>query len=412
MTDLAGPAAAGTSAGVAGTGGRGPVRPERLIDLDAIAANVAAVRGLLRPDTALMAVVKADGYGHGMLDVARTALAAGADWLGVAVPAEALALRAAGITAPVLCWLTSPGDDPAPLIDADIDIAVSAGWRLREVTAAAGRVGRRARVQVKVDTGLGRNGVTTADLPELLGELRAARAAGLVEPTGIWSHLARADEPGHPATDAQRAVFVAAIEQMRAAGIEPGLRHLANSAATLTRPDTHFDLVRIGLALYGYAPMPVPAVRLTPAMTVRAGLAGVKPVDAGQGVSYGHDWYAPAPTTLGLLPIGYADGILRACSPGAQAWVNGRRVPLVGRVCMDQVVLDLGPNARDRPGDEVVMFGPGGHGEPTADDWAQAAGTISYEILTGIRGRVGLRATGGPATRERATGERVTGRPR
>ena len=370
----------------------GPARPERVVDLDAIAANVRAVRGLLRPGTALMAVVKADAYGHGILDVAAAAVAAGADWLGVAVPDEALTLRSAGIDVPVLCWLTSPGTDPAPLVRTGVDITVSAPWRLREVVDAAAGVGRPARVQVKVDTGLARNGVAPHQLPELLADVRAARDAGLLTLTGVWSHLACADVPADPVTDVQRTAFLAAVEQVRAAGLDPGLRHLANSAATLTRPDTHFDLVRTGIAVYGYPPTPTSPARLRPAMTVRAGLVQVKSVGAGQGVSYGHDWHTPVPTTLGLVPIGYADGILRAASPGAHAWVNGRQVPLVGRVCMDQVVVDLGPDAADRPGDEVVLFGPGTRGEPTADDWARAAGTISYEILTGMRGRVGRRS--------------------
>lgn len=369
-------------------------RAEAVVDTDAIAANVGVIRARLTAGTQLMAVVKADGYGHGMLPVARTVLAAGADWLGVATPDEALDLRRAGIDAPVLCWLSAPGEDAVPLVEAGVDISISASWRLEEVLAAVATVGAPARVQLKVDTGLSRNGVAEPELPALCAELAAAVSAGQVLFTGLWSHLACADDPGDPATDAQLAAFTRASGRVRAVGLDVPMRHLANSAATLTRPDTHFDLVRAGIALYGYSPVrDDDDVGLRPAMTVHAHLAGVKQIAAGAGVSYGHDWRAPVDTVIGLVPAGYADGLPRSASPGAVTSVNGRRVPVVGRVCMDQLVVDLGPNSAEQPGDDVVLFGAGRQ-DPTADDWAAAAGTISYEILTGIRGRIARRYVG------------------
>lgn len=375
-----------------------PVRAEAVVDTDAIGANVALLRTRLTAGTLLMGVVKADGYGHGALPAARAMLAAGADWLGVATPEEALSLRRAGIDAPLLCWLSAPGEDPTPLIEAGVDVGVSASWRLAEVVAAATRLGRPARVQLKVDTGLSRNGVTEAELASLCADLAAAAAAGQVVFTGLWSHLACADDPADPATDVQLAAFVRATDVVRAAGLSVPMRHLANSAAALTRPDTHFDLVRAGIALYGYSPVREGAsdLELRPAMAVRARLAAVKHIRAGDGVSYGHAWHAPHDTVVGLVPVGYADGLPRAASPGAVVAVGGRRVPVVGRICMDQLVLDLGPDAREQPGADVVLFG-GGPGSPTADDWADAAGTISYEILTGIRGRISRRHVGAHA---------------
>jgi alanine racemase len=254
-------------------------------------------------------------------------------------------------------------------------------------------VGRPAQVQLKVDTGLGRGGVPPRELPALVDAIADAVRAGRIRFLGVWSHLACSQIADHPANDEQNAALLAAVEVVRAAGLDPGLVHLANSGAVLARPDLHHDLVRVGLALYGYSPLPdgVPSpVALRPAMTLRSRLAGVKAVPAGQHVSYGWTWTATRDTTLGLVPIGYADGILRSFSPGGEVFVGGRRAPLVGAVCMDQFVVDLGPRAADRPGDEVVLFGPDPDrvGVPSADDWARAGGTISWEVLTLARGRV------------------------
>ncbi len=343
-----------------------------------------------------MAVVKADGYGHGMESAARAALSGGAGWLGVATAHEALTLRAAGLSAPLLCWLGPPGGDAADLIRADVQVTVSAQWRLAEVLDAAERLGRPVDVQLKVDTGLGRGGAPPGELPALVGSIAAAVQDGRARLTGVWSHLACSEVADHPANDEQNAGLLAAVEVVRAAGLDPGVVHLANSGAALARPDLHHDLVRVGLALYGYSPLPpaVPSpVALRPAMTLRSRLAGVKAIPAGHHVSYGRTWTAPRDTTLGLVPIGYADGILRAFSPGAEVFVGGRRAPLVGAVCMDQFVVDLGPQAQDQPGDDVVLFGadPDGLGVPSADDWARAAGTISWEVLTLPRGRIARR---------------------
>ncbi len=367
-------------------------RVEAVVDLDVIAANAAALRSAIGPATGLLAVVKADGYGHGMVGAARAALAGGATWLGVATADEALELRSAGIGAPALCWLSVPGEDARPLVDAGIDIGVSSRWRLDEVLAGARAAGRPARVQLKVDTGLSRNGLPPDELPGMAAAIRAGVDAGLVAFTGLWSHLAWGEEPTHPDNDDQLAALDRATGVLVDAGVAVPLRHLANSAAALSRPDLRLDLVRCGIALFGYPPVRT-TVPLRPAMTLRSRLASVKPVTAGSGVSYGHRWHAPADTVVGLVPVGYGDGILRTAStspgPTPAVSVAGRRVEVVGRICMDQFVVDLGPNADDRPGDEVVVFGP--DGAPTAEDWATAAQTISYEVVTALHGRVSRR---------------------
>ncbi|WP_079166497.1 alanine racemase [Streptomyces oceani] len=366
------------------------LRASATIDLGAVRANVAALRARAS-GAELMAVVKADAYGHGILPCARAAREAGATWLGTATPQEALALRAAGDRGRVLCWLWTPGGPWQAAIEADIDVTASASWALREITAAARAAGRTARVQLKVDTGLGRNGCQPADWPELLGEARAAEAAGTLRVTGIWSHFACADEPGHPSIAAQREAFRTALELADRAGLDPEVRHLANSPATLTLPEAHFDLVRPGLALYGLSPSPevgtAAELGLRPAMTLRAALANVKRVPAGHGVSYGHTYTTSGDTTLALVPAGYADGVPRHASGTGPVLVAGRWRTVAGRVAMDQFVVDLeGDSAL--AGDEAVLFGPGDRGEPTAQDWAHAAGTIAYEIVTRIGARV------------------------
>ncbi|MFF5568485.1 alanine racemase [Streptomyces sp. NPDC012623] len=361
------------------------------VDLAALRGNVRALRSRLGAGTSLMAVVKSDAYGHGMLPVARAAREAGAGWLGTATPHEALALRAAGIGGRVMCWLWTPGDPWREGIEADLDMSVSGMWALREVTAAAREAGRPARIQLKADTGLGRNGCQPADWPELVGAALAARDAGLVEVTGLWSHFACADEPGHPSIAAQLDVFHEMLAYAEKEGVEPEVRHIANSAATLTLPESHFDLARAGIALYGLSPSPetgVPAdFGLRPVMTLSASVALVKHVPAGHGVSYGHHYVTPAGTTLGLIPLGYADGIPRHASGRGPVLVGGVRRRVAGRVAMDQFVVDLGGDTPE-PGETAVLFGPGDRGEPTAEDWARAADTIAYEIVTRIGGRV------------------------
>jgi alanine racemase len=370
-----------------------PELPSRaVVDLDAFAANVEALRAQA-PSALMMTVVKADGYGHGLLPVARAALAGGADWLGVAQLGEALALRAAGIEAPLLAWLYTPGEDLDAPLCAGVDLGVSSMWALREVAEAARRTGRTARVHVKVDTGLARGGLLPADLPALLAEVGRLQADGVVAMVGAFSHLACADTPGHPSIQAQVDCFTEALAVVARAGIRLELRHLANSAALVTRPDTHFDLVRAGIASYGLTPVPVlggpERFGLTPVMTLKGRLAGVKDVPAGTAVSYGHTYVTSRDTRLGLVPLGYGDGIPRSASGVGPMSVGGQRHTIAGRVCMDQVVLDLGPDSPARPGDEVIVFGPAATGGPSAQEWADVTGTISYEIVT----RIGVRVT-------------------
>ncbi|WP_077796734.1 alanine racemase [Streptomyces sp. JHA26] len=374
--------------------GDASLRGRAEIDLAALRANVRALRERA-PGAALMAVVKADAYGHGAIPCARAAVAAGATWLGTATPQEALALRAeAGLPDDVriMCWLWTPGGPWREAVEARLDVSVSGTWALQEVTAAARLAGLPARVQLKADTGLGRNGCQPGDdWEELVREARRAEAEGLIRVTGLWSHFACADEPGHPSIAAQLTLFREMTAYAERQGVRPEVRHIANSPATLTLPETHFDLVRPGIAMYGVSPSPeigTPAdFGLRPVMTLSAALALVKQVPGGHGVSYGHHYATPGETTLGLVPLGYADGIPRHASSTGPVLVGGKWRTIAGRVAMDQFVVDLGG---DRPpvGAEAVLFGPGDRGEPTAEDWAQAAGTIAYEIVTRIGARV------------------------
>lgn len=378
-----------------------------VVDLAAIRANTAALADRAAGGAQVMAVVKADAYGHGLVPSARAALAGGATWLGVAQVDEALALRSAGVTAPLLAWLFRPGCDLAPAVAAGIDLAVAAPWALAEVVAAARASGYPARVHLKVDTGLGRGGAGIADLDDLLGPAMAEQASGAIEVVGVYSHFAYADAPDHPTVRAQAEVFADVVERVERAGAHLEVRHLANSAALLTNPSVHWDLVRPGLAVFGLSPLPFapPAeYGLTPAMRLEADLLLTKRVPAGQGVSYGHVWTTPRETVLGLIGLGYADGIPRHASgtadaPGGPLQVGGRRLGIAGRVCMDQFVVDLGPDARDLAGDRAVLFGAGTDGEPTAEDWARAAGTISYEIVTRLGARVPRVYVGGEEDR-------------
>ena len=368
-------------------------RAEVVVDLDAIAANTAALRE--RVGRPLMAVVKADGYGHGMVPAARAALAGGADALGVAVLEEALALRAAGVAAPLLAWLHAPGTDYAAALAADVEVSVNAEWALAEVVAAARATGRTADVHLFADTGLSREGATEADWPGLVAAAARAQADGEVAVVGLWSHMAYADAPTHPTIGAQVRVFEEAVGIARAAGLTEARLHLANSAATVALPDTWYDMVRPGIAVYGLDPLGGdPAAHgLRPAMTVRARAALTKRVPAGVGVSYGHTYFPETETTLLLVPVGYADGVPRAAGNRAPVLAAGAHRTIAGRVCMDQFVLDVG-DARVSAGDEVVLWGPGDRGEPTAQDWADAVDTIHYELVTRIGGRFARRYVG------------------
>ncbi|RST01209.1 MULTISPECIES: alanine racemase [Streptomyces] len=367
-----------------------PMRVYAEIDLDAVRDNVRALRARA-PRAELMAVVKSNAYGHGAVQCARAAQEAGATWLGTATPEEALALRDAGIRGRIMCWLWTPGGPWREAVEADLDVSVSGMWALDEVRAAARAAGRPARIQLKADTGLGRNGCQPADWAELVGAAVAAQAEGTVQVTGVWSHFACADEPGHPSIRLQLDAFRDMLAYAEKEGVDPEVRHIANSPATLTLPETHFDLVRTGIAVYGVSPSPelgTPAqLGLRPAMTLKASLALVKTVPAGHGVSYGHHYVTESETHLALVPAGYADGIPRNASGRGPVLVAGRFRRAAGRIAMDQFVVDLGEDLAEA-GDEAVIFGDAERGEPTAEDWAQAAGTIAYEIVTRIGGRV------------------------
>lgn len=349
------------------------------VDLDAIRDNVAALRA--RTPAEVLVAVKADGYGHGMVPTARAALAGGATWLGVATLDEALTLRRAGIEAPVLAWLLSPGLPLHDGVGAGVDLSAATPELIDELVAAARQAGRAARVHLKLDTGLGRGGSPRSEWPALFEAAAKAQAGGDVEAVGVWSHFACADEPGHESVDRQLTAFHEGLELAARFGINPRHRHIANSAATLSRPDAHFDLVRIGIAAYGLSPIAGETFGLRPAMTARARVTLAKRVPAGQGVSYGLTYTTSRETTLAVVPLGYGDGVPRHASNAAPVRIGGTVAPIAGRVCMDQVVVDVG----DEPvtaGDVATLFGPGDDGEPTADDWAAATGTINYEIVT------------------------------
>lgn len=358
------------------------------IELAAIRDNVALLDAR-SGDAAVLAAVKADGYGHGLVPAARAALDGGATWLGVAQISEALALRAAGIRDRVLALIGTPGEPYADAIAADIDLAAATPWLIREIAAAARTAGRPARVHLEADTGMSRGGATPADWPAVVDAALAEQAAGHLRVVGLWSHLACADMPGHPSIAAQYTAFRDAVEYAEKAGITPEVRHLANSAATLTLPHTHFDLVRPGIACYGLTPIPEEGTfGLRPAMTFTARLALAKRVPPGRGVSYGHRYVTDRETTLAVVPVGYGDGVPRAAGSGrVEVLAAGRRHAVAGTVCMDQFVLDVGDD-QVAAGDEVVLFGPGDAGEPTATEWARALDTISYEIVTRLGPRV------------------------
>jgi len=378
--------------------------PEALVDLDAIQANVAAVRSHVG-SAQVMAIVKSDGYGHGMLPSARAALAGGATWLGVVQLADAIVLRRAGLTVPVLSLHGSPDAAHAEAIRRDVDMTAGTPELVGQIARAAEGAGKPARLHLEADTGMSRGGATAADWPDLVGAALAAEADGLVRVVGLWSHLACADIPGHPSIGQQLAAFRDAIAIAEGAGARPEVRHIANGAATLTLPESYLDMVRPGGAVYGLCTLPGGAPGwLRPAMTLRATLMQVKRVAGGVPVSYGHRYAAPTATTLGLLPLGYNEGIPRQASNAVGLmFTRGRRVQIAGTVNQNHVVLDLGAGPSE-VGDEVVLFGPGDRGEPTAQEWAEALGTISYEIVTRFTGQVPRSYCGVTAASEVAAG--------
>jgi alanine racemase len=360
---------------------------EAHVDLEAIAGNVAAIRERVAPSM-VMAVVKAYGYGHGAVPAARAALRGGASWLGVVHVAEALELRAAGIDAPVLCLMAIGSDGHEGAISRGVDLAAGSTEMIAAIAAAAAAAGKPARVHLKADTGLSRGGATAADWPSVVDAALRAQERGLLRVTGLWSHFASSDEPGNPSIAAQAEAFADAVEHAEKAGVTEAIKHIANTAAAIEAPEAYYDMVRAGGGIYGLSTLPGGAPAwLRPAMTLRARLAQVKRVPAGAGVSYNHRYVTTAETTLGLVPVGYADGIPRAARGHRLAFARGRRWPIAGTVCMDQFVIDFG----DEPvsvGEEVVLFGAGDAGEPTAQEWGEELETISYEIVTGLGSRV------------------------
>jgi len=377
-----------------------------VVHLDAVAHNTALFAAATK--AAVMAVVKADGFGHGALRVASAALSSGATWLGVTTCAEALHLRASGVTAPILSWMHSPLEDFGAALLADVDLSVSSREHLRAVAASAARLGVTAEVHLKADTGLHRNGARPEEWRELVRLARKLETTAHVRVRGVWSHLVGGTQATADTTRRQVRLFDEAVEVARGAGLRPDVRHLANSAAALGAPQTHYELVRPGIGLYGVEPDPRRIFGLRAAMTLRARLILIKRVPAGSGVSYGHDYVTDRDTTLALVPLGYADGLPWGAARHAEVSIAGRRHRVAGRIAMDQFVVDVG-DATPRIGDEVVVFGPGTEGEPTVADWARWAGTIPHEIVTGIGPRVARRYVGACAPRSEEPEEWVRG---
>jgi alanine racemase len=371
------------------------------IDLDAIANNVRELRRRTHSQAKVMAVVKANGYGHGAAEVARTALANGAEWLGVARLPEALALREAGCDAPILVFGYTPPADAGRLVDFDLRQSVYSLDAARAYSAVAEAHGRKLLVHVKVDTGMGRLGMVPAALcgqdsghavgEEFIREATSiARLPGL-ETEGIFTHFAASDSADTSDAKRQLALFLEVIAALRAHGLEFAVRHAANSAAVIAIPASHLDLVRPGVALYGLKPsqeVDLAGIFLKPAMALKARIIHLKRVPAGTGISYGTTYRTPQPTTIATIPAGYADGYRRQFSSQGRMLVHGRRVPVVGRVCMDLSMLDVGAVPEARVNDEVVIFGRQGSECLSADDLARELGTINYEIVCDVAARV------------------------
>jgi len=360
------------------------MRAEAIVDLSAIKFNVEMLKKT--SGTKLLAVVKADAYGHGLIPVAQAALSAGADYLGVALLEEAVTLREAGISAPILAWLVQPGSDFAQAIALDIDIAAASLKALSEISLASQQVQKKARVHLEVDTGMTRGGFLAE-----WDQLGAAHVQD-IEIVGVFSHFARADEPAEKQNQDQMARFAEMVAKLEALGFSHLIKHLSNSAATLKNHAAAFDMVRTGIALYGLSPDVTTlgtssALALRPAMQLRAALYLVKDVPAGTPVGYGASESTSRDTRLGVITMGYADGIPRIAR-SAGIWHNGKRAPIIGRVSMDQFVVDLGLDSKAQSGDWVTIFGNGSHGEYTADDWGAASQSINYEIVTRIGPRV------------------------
>ena len=355
-------------------------RAEARIDTGHLASNIALLKSTSK--TSLMAVVKADAYGHGLLGVGLSAEKAGADWLGVALLEEAITLRTHGVRIPILAWLVSPGSDFKSAVDHDIDVAVSSIAAFKEIA----QLPNKPRIHIELDTGMTRGGFLDEWQEFLMQDFSA------VNVVGVFSHFARADEPNEKQNDEQLKRFNAMVSDLEKIGVNPSIKHISNSAATLKNPSAHFDLVRAGISLYGLSPDvstlgSSKSLSLKPVMQLRAKLHLVKTVPAGSAVGYGATAHTTAQTKLGVVAIGYADGIPRIAKD-AGVFSNGKKAPIIGRVSMDQFVVDLGADSTAVSGDWVIIFGDGSHGEYTADDWGTASLSINYEIVTRIGPRV------------------------
>ena len=360
------------------------------ISLFAIADNLKLIKS--KTNAQVLAVVKADAYGHGLIQVGKVAENVGADWLGTALLEEGIALRNSGIKIPIISWLTPLGEDFKAAINLDIDLSISSTELLNEIVLAGKSVKKIPRIHVEVDTGMSRGGVGD-DWQLFLNELSKAVAANEINIVGIWSHFARADEPDEVMNKEQLAVFEDRIKSASAAGINAEFIHISNSAASLTNNGAHKNIIRWGIGLYGLSPDlnnlgDSKSLNLKPAMRLKAKLHLVKAVKAGVSVGYGGTAITKNDTKLGVVTLGYADGIPRNANNLAGVFVAGKRAPLIGRVSMDQFVVDLGSNSLAKTGDEVIVFGDGAGGEYTVDEWAKASGTINYEIVTRIGSRV------------------------
>lgn len=353
------------------------------VDLAAIKNNIALVRS--KTSSQILAVVKADAYGHGLVPVAKCAIESGASWLGVALLEEGLTLRESGIKAPIISWLTPPSSDFKKAIQSDIDLSIPSLKHLELIVAAGKAVGKRPRVHIEIDTGMSRGGLL-GEWEEFLIAIKGAE----VDVIGFWSHFARADEPDQVANVNQLTQFESKLVELQGVGINPEFIHFANSAAILTNPPSHKDIVRLGISMYGLSPDVKTLgssinLELEPAMTLKAELHLVKRVPAGSPVGYGATQVTSRDTKLAIVAMGYADGIPRSTSDSAGVFVAGAKAPIIGRVSMDQFVVDLGPESTAQTGDIAEVFGALGY---SADDWASAAGTINYEIVTRIATRV------------------------
>jgi len=360
------------------------------VNLAAIAGNLKFVKG--KTKSQVLAVVKADAYGHGLVAVAKAAEEAGADWLGTALLEEAISLRNGGITKPIIAWLTPQGEDFKTAVNLDIDLSISSVELLSEIAAAGKAISKVPRVHIELDTGMSRGGFGD-ELDTVISEIASQVKSGAVKVIGIWSHFARADEPDSAMNQSQLSRFNTRVEQLKNAGISSEYLHLANSAASLANPDAHKNIIRWGIGLYGLSPDvnnmgSSSDLGIKSAMKLISKLQLVKAVKAGQSVGYGSTATTKVDTKLGVVTMGYADGIPRNASDLAGVFVAGKRAALIGRVSMDQFVVDLGANSLAKTGDEVIVFGDGSGGEYTIDEWAKACGTINYEIVTRIGTRV------------------------